>query len=730
MAKKKLKVFEAFAGIWAQNKALTNIFNDTQLIKDTWLENKNFEVVITSEWYIDWIIAYDAIHHWTQEWYVTPNKEVMLDFISNFSLSKDSKNLYQHKNIERLSEEKIKQLYIALKRNKNFGSILDIKAKNLPNFDLLTYSFPCFKEWTMISTDSWYVDIKDIKVWDNVLTHKNRFRKVTTKFVTKWKEWIYRIKGQWLINTYATEEHPYYIREVTKKWNNSIRRYEKKYSEPKWKNVKSLKKGDLIWFNIRDFWNETILNNNNPKFYRLLGRLLADGWWWKYGKAKSNRIVLCCSKKEVDEVDNLLNGLYNYSKVEERTVFSYHIVDKELLNILETFWKYSYWKYLPNNIFRLKKELLEELLFWYLDWNWNKKKDWVYRISNVSYRLLLWFQQVVHMLYWTITSLHHIKKPKKYLIEWRMHNHRDIYELHFKLQPTQLDKWKRIGNYIWLPFREKEFINEVNTVYNIEVQDDNSYTANNAIVHNCQDISNAWKQKWIKKWSGTRSGLLWEIERILIELKELNKLPKFLLMENVKALLTKNHLWDFREFEIFLEGLWYLNTRILLNARNFWIPQWRERVFLISELDWKTNVQIQEKNNIKENVFEFLDIWNMLYIDEYNEAVPNDTSSRRKMWKKNKQIDNITSHTWTITTKQDRHPNSWNIEYKHNLWDWKANFRFLTPRECIRLMWFTNEDYDSLSKAWLSKAEIYKQAWNSIVVQKLEAIFIEILKRF
>jgi intein/homing endonuclease len=40
-----------------------------------------------------------------------------------------------------------------------------------------------------------------------------------------------------------------------------------------------------------------------------------------------------------------------------------------------------------------------------------------------------------------------------------------------------------------MPLKKKEFINETNTVYNIEVENDNSYTANNCIVHNCQDIS-------------------------------------------------------------------------------------------------------------------------------------------------------------------------------------------------------------------------------------------------
>jgi DNA (cytosine-5)-methyltransferase 1 len=124
-----LKVFECFSGIGAQYKALKNI-------------GAKFEIVGTSEWYIDAIIAYSEIHH-SDLVIDVPSYEEQLEFLTQpqFVFSSDTKNPI--KNIKWLSKEKIRQLYIGVKRNKNFGSITNIKGENLPTIDILTYSFPC-----------------------------------------------------------------------------------------------------------------------------------------------------------------------------------------------------------------------------------------------------------------------------------------------------------------------------------------------------------------------------------------------------------------------------------------------------------------------------------------------------------------------------------------------------------------------------------------------------------
>ena len=93
----------------------------------------------------------------------------------------------------------------------------------------------------------------------------------------------------------------------------------------------------------------------------------------------------------------------------------------------------------------------------------------------------------------------------------------------------------------------------------------------------CQSVSFAGLGNGLAKDSGTRSSLLWECERV-IEAKR----PPYLLMENVKALISKKHKPDFDKWRDLVEELGYNNYWAVLNAKDFGIPQNRERVFMVS----------------------------------------------------------------------------------------------------------------------------------------------------
>ncbi len=96
----------------------------------------------------------------------------------------------------------------------------------------------------------------------------------------------------------------------------------------------------------------------------------------------------------------------------------------------------------------------------------------------------------------------------------------------------------------------------------------------------CQDISVAGKGAGIKE--GTRSGLLFEVERLLKVANENGTLPKYLLLENVKNLVSKKFKADFDSWLNFLSSLGYINYWKILNAKDYGIPQNRERVFCVS----------------------------------------------------------------------------------------------------------------------------------------------------
>lgn len=97
----------------------------------------------------------------------------------------------------------------------------------------------------------------------------------------------------------------------------------------------------------------------------------------------------------------------------------------------------------------------------------------------------------------------------------------------------------------------------------------------------CQDLSNAGLGKGMAKGSGTRSGLLWEVERLLDECGEL---PNVLLMENVPQVIGQNNIQHFAKWIEKLEKLGYKNKWQVLNAKDYGIPQNRERCFMVSIL--------------------------------------------------------------------------------------------------------------------------------------------------
>lgn len=97
----------------------------------------------------------------------------------------------------------------------------------------------------------------------------------------------------------------------------------------------------------------------------------------------------------------------------------------------------------------------------------------------------------------------------------------------------------------------------------------------------CQDLSAAGKRKGMKKDSGTRSGLLWEVERLL---KETTELPDILLMENVPEVIGVNNIDDFHLWQDFLVSKGYTNYVKVLNAKDYGIPQNRNRCFMVSLL--------------------------------------------------------------------------------------------------------------------------------------------------
>lgn len=120
----------------------------------------------------------------------------------------------------------------------------------------------------------------------------------------------------------------------------------------------------------------------------------------------------------------------------------------------------------------------------------------------------------------------------------------------------------------------------------------------------CTDISTAGKQEGLTKGEGTRSGLLWEVERLL---KNSEK-PKYLIMENVKNLVSKKFKPEFDKWLKELEELGYNNYWQVLNAKDYGVPQNRERVFIVSiRKDIDKGYEFPKKQELKLRLKDMLD---------------------------------------------------------------------------------------------------------------------------
>lgn len=246
----------------------------------------------------------------------------------------------------------------------------------------------------------------------------------------------------------------------------------------------------------------------------------------------------------------------------------------------------------------------------------------------------------------------------------------------------------------------------------------------------CQDISVAGLQQGIVK-NETRSGLLYEVKRLLVNSALDNELPQYLIMENVKNLVGKKFKADFDNWLNWLSRMGYRNYYQVMNAKNYGIPHKRERVIVVSTLGDK-DFTFPEKQELKLQLTDLLenDVDRKYYLSQntINMLLKENTG---KYPRRQRFLENITKEdnlANTILTRQRCAPtdNFVKTGEKAHVGKIELNakmysLRRLTPKECWRLMGFDDVDYIKASKV-CSDAQLYKQAGNSIVVNVLERI--------
>lgn len=233
----------------------------------------------------------------------------------------------------------------------------------------------------------------------------------------------------------------------------------------------------------------------------------------------------------------------------------------------------------------------------------------------------------------------------------------------------------------------------------------------------CQDFSIAGHQKGADEGSETRSSLMWETIHIIEQMGEWK--PKYVIWENVKNVTSRHMKANFNRYISEMERLGYTSNYKLLDAREFGLPQARERVFTVSVIG---NKKFDFNDLIKTPMRNINDFLLEDVPPQYNVTQPSVLNVIGNTGIKRATI--IKDYAYTITTRQDRTP-AQVIDMGN------GRYRYLTELECWRLQGYSDADFEAAAavhkKVGRYTMPLYKQAGNSIPVPIFESMFRKIL---
>ena len=362
-------------------------------------------------------------------------------------------------------------------------------------------------------------------------------------------------------------------------------------------------------------------------------------------------------------------------------------------------------------------------------------------------------------------------------------------------EPMTIEQIKRLGEQ-----KQRTIYNNIVATHNLvsvcnchasdlDISDTDKYTYIMTYSFPCQDLSAAGKKLGMAKGSGTRSGLLWEVERILDECN--GKLPQILLMENVPDVIGAKNSEHFAKWLQKLDSLGYKSKWEILNAKDYGVPQNRERCFMVSwlgncyyDFPQKQKLKLRLKDMLETKVDEkyYLSQKGIEYFDKKRDRMVDKTTTDEEpkliqaphgqyngeindanilptlctvsitnwhytlqerqepkciqqgtlsggKWDKmldcNKRYYNVNGISNTITTCGGGNTEP-KIAEPNRFYEQGYAIRKLTPRECFRLMGVKDEDFDKVEKNQ-SNSSLYHLAGDSIVVDVLMAIFGQML---
>lgn len=419
---------------------------------------------------------------------------------------------------------------------------------------------PCFVAGTMVRTENGIKPIEQINIGDKVLTHNCRYKTVTKVMSRLVNSTMIVSAENCAEKIECTAEHPFYVRLMTRKFDKNNRKYVRTLSEnfdwisPKYFFKKQNSTNDIIQqiyltcatddiekdveyngielkVNQHSTRKVNTLELDSEHLWYVIGRWVADGWFKsRYRKNKTlGGVIICCGKHKTEKFEEKLRlAKLKYCKTEEETVCKYVFCNKEFALFLKKFGEYADKKVLAEEVYFLPKKLALAFLSGYFDADGCYRDDTI-SFSSVSKELAYGIKYLVNKYYKVACSITSYENHNQTICGRIVHT-KKVYAGSFKINRKLQSHYFVENNYIMSPYKTVEEINEMKVVYNLSVDEDESYTANGMVVHNCTYWSCAQKNNR----ETTAEGLGWELFKNYLIAKEKFK-PDIFFYENNKS---------------------------------------------------------------------------------------------------------------------------------------------------------------------------------------------------
>jgi DNA-cytosine methyltransferase len=468
--------------------------------------------------------------------------------------------------------------------------------------NVLFAGFPCFVKDTLVLTNTGYKEIQTVQITDTLLTHTGTFQKIVNIQQKSYTGPMYDLKLKYhpeFIS--ATEEHPFYVRKKVKKWNSKENKYDIHYETPEWKKVADLtmdhcvgmvinQKEIIPSFEIKKQINKYTTTSSsfqvdNPDQWYMMGYFVGDGWVQDTKKSDHVRdthtIRFAFHEDHTDIIERIQKVLpITYKQERSGKSLKYGCADHTWFTILKQFGKYAHGKKIPEWVQDAPTHLIEEFVKGYMDADGFVKKNGTQQLTTVSHNLAYGLQRLYLKLGY-LAGVEKTIRPKTCIIQGRVCNQRDTYQVRVsKNKECRFSSFIE-GQYVWYaPYMIASRLVEKEPVYNFEVETDNSYIVQNAIVHNCQGFSHGGK----KKMDDPRNELVHQFVRAARLIQ-----PQYIIGENVLGLLSRSGK-DPTTGEIrpvidiirdLFAGIGYHITYRVLKATDAGVPQERKRLIIV-----------------------------------------------------------------------------------------------------------------------------------------------------